>query len=164
MAGLWDVNVENPQDGLLSLYEIFNISYSTSLMPAAITIESPYATAYDEMTLIFDPGESCFQNGSLAWQPSIAMQSGVTLSNGQTYQYFVAFDETGANGQSPILEPTGDGRFAITYIPNQFYGFSGEVVTQICAVFNNGTDWSEEGFDFLPNSPYCTSFYIPINY
>ena len=133
-------------------------------MPVAITIEPPDATAYDEMTLIFDPDKACFISGSLDGLDSIAIHSGVTFLTGETWQHVVEFNATGANGQLPILYPTGDGRFSITYTPADFYGLNGEIVTQICAVFNNGTDWDQDGRDFEPNGSECMDFFIPIEY
>lgn len=134
-------------------------------MPAAITIEPPNATAYDEITLIFDPGLACFQNGSLSGLPSIAMHSGVKLITGEVWQFVVVFNGVGANGQSTTLMPTGDGRFSITYTPSEYYGFpDGTVVTQICAVFNNGTNWNQDGRDFIPGTPSCLDFFIPLNF
>ena len=52
-------------------------------MPAAITIDPPNATAYDEITLFFDPGLACFENGSLVGSPSLALHSGVKLITGE---------------------------------------------------------------------------------
>jgi hypothetical protein len=133
-------------------------------MPAAITISPPNATAYDELTLTFDPALACFESGSLAGLPSIAMHSGVAFITGENWQNVINFNATGYNGQSPTLLPTGDGKYAITYIPAEFYGLTGQTVTQICAVFNNGTNWSQDGRDFIPFSPYCMDFYIPLNF
>ncbi|MFH1121958.1 MAG: T9SS type A sorting domain-containing protein [Bacteroidota bacterium] len=133
-------------------------------MPAAIAIDPPDATAYDELTLTFDPALACFQNGSLAGLPSIAMHSGVTFITGGNWQNVVNFNGTGYNGQPPTLLPTGDGKYAITYIPAEFYGLTGQTVTQLCIVFNNGTDWSQDGRDFIPNSSFCMDFFIPLNF
>jgi len=133
-------------------------------MPAAITIEPPTATAYDELTLIFDPALACFQSGSLAGLPSIAIHSGVTYLTGEIWQNVVNFNGTGYNGQPTTLLPTGDGRYSITYIPAEFYGLTGQTVTQICAVFNNGINWSQDGRDFIPNSSFCMDFFIPVSY
>jgi hypothetical protein len=134
-------------------------------MPAAITIDPPNASGNDELTLTFDPALACFQTGSLAGLPSIAIHSAVTLSDGITWQHIVCFNCTGANGQSPTLLPTGDGRYAINYKPSEFYGIApGEIITQICAVFNNGFDWSQDGRDFIQGTSDCMDFYIPLNY
>lgn len=133
-------------------------------MPGAITIDPPDATAYDELTLTFDPAEACFESESLSGLPSIAMHSGVTLSSGIQWLYIIDFNSTGANGQPTSLLPTGDGRFSITYTPADYYGFSGENVTQICAVFNNGTDWTQDGRDFESDYTTCMDFFIPINF
>jgi hypothetical protein len=133
-------------------------------MPAAITIDPPNASAYDELTLTFDPALACFQSGSLAGLPSIAIHSGVTFITGEIWQHVVNFDGIGYNGQPTTLMPTGDGKFYITYTPSDFYGLTGQTVTQICAVFNNGYDWSQDGRDFIPNTSNCMDFFIPINY
>lgn len=133
-------------------------------VPAAISIDPPNATAYDELTLTFDPALACFQNGSLAGLPSIAMHSGVTFITGENWQNVINFNETGNNGQSTTLMPTGDGKYSITYTPAEFYGLTGQTVTQICAVFNNGSDWSQDGRDFIPANPYCMDFFIPLNF
>jgi hypothetical protein len=139
--------------------------FSTCLfaqMPNAITIEPPFATAYDTLTLIFDPAEACFYSGSLEGLDSVAFHSGVTYDNGLSWQCVVGFDEVGMNGQSPILYPTGDGRFSITYVPYEYYGFpEGAVVTEICAVFNNGLNWNQDGRDFEDEFT-CIDFFIPI--
>ncbi len=131
-------------------------------MPAAITIEPPNATAYDLLTLIFDPAEACFTDGTLEGLDSIAIHSGVGYQNGQTWQSVIDWDGVGYDGQSTILYPTGDGKFSKTYVPFEYYGFpEGVIVTQICAVFNNGTDWNQDGRDFLDDSD-CMDFFIPI--
>jgi hypothetical protein len=135
----------------------------TGQTPGAITIDPPDATAYDELTLTFDPDKACFENGSLDGLPNIAMHSGVTLSSGEQWQFPIEYNSIGANGQSTTLLPTADGRFSITYTPAEYYGLNGETVTQICAVFNNGIDWSQDGRDFVSGSSECRDFYIPIN-
>jgi len=135
-------------------------------MPAAIQVIPENATAFDELTLIFDPAEACFENGSLAGLPSIAIHSGVTLIDGSTWNFVVDFNSTGVNGQATTLEPYGEDKYSITYTPSEFYGIeAGTVVTQICAVFNNGTNWDQDGRDFNPNPPpECLDFFIPLAY
>jgi len=132
-------------------------------MPAAITIDPPDATAYDELTLTFDPAEACSESSSLAGLPSIAIHSGVSILNVGNWFNVITFDGTGANGQATTLLPTGDGKFEITYTPADFYGLTDEVVTHICAVFNNGTDWTQDGRDFNPSND-CQDFLIPLTY
>jgi hypothetical protein len=149
---------------LLAITMIFLSSTIVAQMPAAITIDPPNASAYDELTLTFDPALACFQSGSLSGLPSIAIHSGVTFITGEIWQHVVNFDGIGYNGQPTTLMPTGDGKFYITYIPADFYGLTGQTVTQICAVFNNGTDWSQDGRDFIPNTSNCMDFFIPINF
>ena len=148
---------------MIAIIFAFPSTFSYSQMPAAITIEPANATAYDEMTLIFDPAEACFESGSLAGLDSIAMHSGITYGGNQ-WQNVIAFNSLGANGQAPILYPTGDGRFSITYTPSAFYGVTGWVVTEICAVFNNATDWSQDGRDFDMLGINCMDFFIPVNH
>ena len=129
---------------------------------AGITVTPENATAYDEITLTFDPSVACFENGSLVGLPYIAMHSGVT-SNGSQWQHVVEFNATGANGQSPVLSLNADGTYSITFTPFDFYAFNpGEFVTQICAVFNNGTDWSQDGRDYDSGGTACMDFFIPI--
>jgi hypothetical protein len=164
LIGYWDVNIENDLDGMLTLFDAFLISNSNIVLPAAIAIDPPDATAYDELTLIFDPEEACFWSGSLAGLPSIAMHSGVSFMNGSIWNLVVEFNGVGANGQSPILQPTGDDRFEITYTPSEFYGLTDEIVPYICAIFNNGTNWDQDGRDFVPGSSDCMDFFIPLNY
>lgn len=143
---------------------IFMINMSLAAqMPGAITIDPPDATAYDELTLTFDPGEACFENGSLNGLPYIAMHSGVKLLSGEQWQYLIEFNSTGANGQLTKLIPSGNGKYSITFVPADYYGLNGETVTQICAVFNNGTDWSQDGRDFASGGYECTDFIIPLN-
>lgn len=149
---------------VLSIFIIITISsLSTSgQMPAAISIVPADATVYDEITLTFDPVEACFQSGSLAGLTSIGMHSGVTI-NGSAWQNVIAFNATGANGQSPILTYNPDGTYSIIFTPFDFYGFAvGANVTQICAVFNNGIDWTQDGRDFQAGGTNCMDFFIPI--
>jgi|GEM_PF-3897995 len=131
-------------------------------MPAAISLEPQDGTAYDELTLTFDPDEACSEFATLTGSPSVAIHSGVALQSGETWQFVVQFDESGVNGQSTTLAPTGDGKYAITFTPNDFYGFpNGEMVTGICAVFNNGEDWTQDGKDYT-SAGNCTDFFIPL--
>ncbi len=134
-------------------------------MPAAIEIDPPDATVFDELTLYFDPAEACFENGSLAGVPKVYMHSGVTIG-GDPWQKVVEWNGTGQNGQEPILMPVGTaGRYSITYTPADYYGIEeGTIVTQITAVFQNGTaGWEKDGRDWL-NEVDCTDFLIPVNF
>ncbi|MEZ5198207.1 MAG: hypothetical protein R2764_18000, partial [Bacteroidales bacterium] len=147
---------------LTMMFALLTNAFVYSQMPAAITVEPANATVYDEITLTFDPEEACFQSGSLVGLPYVALHSGVTV-NGNAWQNVIGFDGTGANGQSPILNYNGDGTYSMVFIPYEFYGFSaGATVTQICAVFNNGNDWNNDGRDFEPGGTVCMDFFIPI--
>ena len=147
---------------LITLLTIYNLSMFAQ-MPAAITIEPANATVYDEITLTFDPVEACFMSGSLVGAAYVAMHSGVTI-NGTQWQNVIEFNGTGANGQSPILTYNPDDTYSITFTPFDFYGFSpGDIVTEICAVFNNGTGWEQDGRDFEPGGTNCMDFFIPID-
>ncbi len=143
---------------------LLSLSWATAQMPAAITLEPADATAYDDITLYFDPALACFQSGSLAGLPSIAMHSGVTDIWGYTWQFIVEFNQPGANGQWPILQPTGDGRYSITFRPVDFYGLPNSFeAKEICAVFNNGSNWNNDGRDFIANTEECCDFFIPLS-
>lgn len=141
---------------------IISLMIAKAQMPPAISIEPPNATAYDELTLIFDPELACYESGSLAGLDSIAMHTGVSFFNGLSWQHVIPFDESGANGESTILYPTGDGRFSKTYIPAEYHGVEGKIITQICAVFNNGFNWLNDGRDFVEGGTECMDFYIPL--
>lgn len=147
---------------LLTITSVIISNLLIAQMPGAITIEPPDATAYDELTLYLDPELACFESGSLMGLDSIAIHSGVQLISGEVWQHVIGYDGTGINGQAPILYPTGDGRFSITYTPADFYGLEAENVTHICAVFNNGNDWYNDGRDYMSDSSFCADFFIPL--
>jgi|WetSurMetagenome_2_1015567.scaffolds.fasta_scaffold05101_3 hypothetical protein len=147
---------------LTALVGLANLSQAQ--MPAAITMTPINATAYDDITLTFNPTLACFQNASLAGVPIVYMHSGLTIG-GQTWQMVVDYSSTGANGQSPQLLPNPDGTYSITYNPAAFYGLEpGVIVTQICCVFNDGSWTSKDGRDFAPGSTDCQDFFIPLSY
>ena len=134
-------------------------------MPAAITISPSNATAADQITITIDPSQACFESGSLAGAPSVAMHSGVTLIDETNWNYVVEFNSTGADGQNPVFTSNGDGTYSFTFVPNDFYDIpAGTIVTRICAVFNNGTDWTTDGRDYDNTGAACQDFFIPINY
>lgn len=132
-------------------------------MPAAITISPANATAYDQLTITFTPAQACFQNGSLASATAISMHSGVKFITGASWQNVVDFNAAGANSIQPDLTPNGNGTWSFTFVPKDFYGFpDGSIVTHICAVFNNGTNWNNDGRDF--GTTGCADFMIPLSY
>jgi hypothetical protein len=162
--GFWTLNVTTPLDGTLFLANCFKINAAGGTMPAAISIYPPDATAYDELTLTFDPTEACFLSGSLIGTSQVFMHSGVSFNTGENWQYVVDFNATGANNQSPELTDNGNSTWSITFTPFEFYGFEpGSVVTQICAVFNDGT-WDKDGRDFEDGTTNCADFFIPLNF
>jgi hypothetical protein len=163
-TGSWSLYVNTPINGLMDIPNAFLINSEGGTMPTAITIEPPNATAYDEITMTFNPEESCFIAGSLTGASQVYIHSGVALYSGEVWQYVVDFSSLGANGQSAELTDNGDGTWSITYIPSEFYGFGpGLIVTNICGVFNNGT-WDFDGRDFEEGTVNCTDFFIPLNF
>lgn len=163
-TGFYSLNVSTPINGLLTLDYAFKIISSGGTMPAAITITPAGATAYDELTLTFNPELACFLAGSLVGSEAVYIHSGVAYYSGQTWQNVIDFSGVGANNQSPQLTDNGNGTWSITYMPSEFYGFvPGTVVTHICAVFNNGT-WDQDGRDFEEGTSNCADFFIPLNY
>lgn len=135
-------------------------TYVMAQMPAAITIDPPDATAFDEFTLTLDAKISC-PDSSLFGADSVMIHSGVTL-DGEAWQLVVDFDAFGANGQSAKLTSNGDSTWSITYNPSEYYGFGDTaIVTAINCVFNAG-DWSlGEGKDTDENGD-CIDFTIPL--
>jgi hypothetical protein len=162
ISGNWSLNVETPEDGLLTLSEAFAIN--SLIMPEAITIDPANASAYDQLTLTFDPAESCFEAASLVGASQVYFHSGVAFYSGDIWQFVVGYDGIGANGQSPQMTDNGDGTWSISFIPFEYYGFEqGSVVTHICAVFNDGT-WDKDGRDFALGTQDCQDFFIPLNF
>lgn len=152
---------------ILFISFLLGVSHSIAQLPAAISISPASATAYDEITLTFDPSQACFQSGTLVGSTTVAMHSGVIPIGGNptSWQNVVAWDGTGANGASPNLVDNGNGTFSITYIPKDFYGFSaGSIITHIVAVFNNGSNWNNDGRDFDAGGSNCIDFVIPLDY
>ncbi|MEI7980490.1 MAG: SBBP repeat-containing protein [Bacteroidota bacterium] len=133
-------------------------------MPACVSIDPPDATAYDSLTITFDPALACFQNGSLAGSSQVFMHSGVTVG-GNVWQYVVDYNALGHNGQTTELTPNGDGTYSIHLRPSAFYGLpAGLNVTQLCIVFNDGQWGSKDGRDFVPNSVNCMDIFVPLNH
>ncbi|MFH1161596.1 MAG: hypothetical protein V1733_11735, partial [bacterium] len=152
---------------LCALVAFMNVTRAQ--MPAAITVEPAGATVFDDIKLTFNPEMACYQSGSLIGVPLVYMHSGVTIG-GNNWQNVVEYNAVGANGQSPHLTPNPDGTFSIAFNPAAFYGIeAGTVVTQICAVFNDGQWDSKDGRDGpvgpSPNpGSLCTDFFIPLAY
>jgi hypothetical protein len=134
-------------------------------MPAAITISPSNATAYDQITLTLNATAACFQDGSLVGVPLVYMHSGVTYG-GNNWQDVVEYNSVGHDGTPTTLTPNLDGTFSITFTPFTYYDFPpGTVVTQLCAVFNDGQWDSKDARDFdAANPPNCKDFFIPLSY
>ncbi len=150
---------------LINLLLLAAITNVLAQMPAAISLDPANPTAEETFTITFDPAAACFESGTLVGGTSVAMHSGVELADGTQWNHVIEFDNTGANGLAPNFTDNGDGTFSFTYNPLEFYGFpSGTVVTKICAVFNNGTDWTTDGRDYDASGSACQDFFIPLAY
>ncbi len=139
---------------------VFMGSQLLAQMPAAISIDPPTATAFDELTLTLDVTLSC-PDSALFEADSVMMHGGATV-DGNAWSNVVAFDAFGANGQQPKLMNNGDSTWSITFIPSEYFGIAaGAEVSAIDCVFNAG-DWAAgEGKDFdLDNN--CIDFKIPL--
>ena len=131
-------------------------------MPACITIDPPNATAYDSMTLTFNPALSCYIWQSLVGSSQVFMHSGVTIG-GSSWQHAVPYNSTGDNGQSTQLTANGDGTYSIRFRPSAFYGLTPALnVTQLCIVFNDGQWDSRDGRDFDNLSAGCIDIFVPL--
>jgi hypothetical protein len=141
-------------------------------MPAAISIDPPNATGWDELTLTLDANQACVPAGkqSIIGQSDIRMHSAAFLYNnidnwGTTWgSYGVDFDakpkEEGFD--LPKLTDNGDGTYSITFTPGKFYGVpEGSTIIGITAVFNGGS-WDFEAKDNAADG--CGDFYIPLSY
>lgn len=134
-----------------------------SQMPAAITVTPANATAYDDITITFNPAQSCFQTATLVGATAVSIHSGVKFINGMEWQHVVDYNLNGANGVQPDFTSNGNGTWSFTFNPKAFYNFpDGSIVTHICAVFNNGTNWNNDGRD--NGTSGCIDFFIPLNY
>lgn len=130
-------------------------------MPDAITITPEYSSAFDEMTLTLDVRKSC-PDSAMFDAETVMMHSGVEI-DGAGWQHVVGFDETGANGQQPILTYNGDSTWSFTFVPADFYGIAeGTDVTAITCVFNAGSWTAGEAKD-KDAEGNCTDFIIPLS-
>lgn len=133
-------------------------------MPAAITMNPETATAADQITLTFNPELACFQNASLVGAPVVRMHGGVGLINGSNWNNVIEWNKNGVDGTVNEFLPNGDGTYSMTFTPMAYFGVpAGQIVTKICAVFNNGT-WDVDGRDVDPASSNCMDFFIPLSY
>ncbi len=141
-------------------------------MPAAISIDPPNATGWDELTLTLDANIACVPSGSqsIIGQADIRMHSAAFLYNnianwGSSWgnpgiDYDAQPKEEGFD--FPRLTDNGDGTYSITFTPGKFYGVEeGSTIIGITAVFNGGS-WAFEAKDNAADG--CGDFYIPLSY
>jgi len=142
-----------------------------SQLPEAISIDPPDATAWEQLTLTYDPSKGCTPSGkgSLVGSSIIMMHSACfyleNIDNwpswGQTTIDYNAVPKDGIHNTTN-LTPNGDGTYSITFIPGAFYGApGGKPVMGLTMVFNNGS-WNSEGKDFANSG--CKDFFVPLNY
>jgi len=146
--------------------------WSHAQMPPAISIEPANATAWDEMTLTYDPRLGCTPSGkgSLIGSSIIQMHSACYYleyidnwgsSWGQTTIEYNAIPKDGIHATTNLTS-NGDGTYSITFVPGDYYGApAGSIIIGLTLVFNGGS-WSSEGKDQSHGG--CGDFYIPLNY
>ncbi|MBL7113800.1 MAG: T9SS type A sorting domain-containing protein [Bacteroidales bacterium] len=146
--------------GINNIYHWYN---NESEIPEGISIVPENATAWDTLTLTLDPELVCFESASLVGAPRVDMHSGVADVGGSLWSHIVAWNALGFNGQEPFLQPDGNGKYSITYVPGEFYGLPpGNEITTLCAVFNYD-DWLQDGRDFTYDGAQCMDFFIPMS-
>ena len=142
-----------------------------SQLPEAISIDPPNATAWEQLTLSYDPSKGCTPSGkgSLVGSSVIQMHSACfyleNIDNwpswGQTTIDYNAVPKDGIHSTTD-LTPNGDGTYSITFIPGAYYGApAGKPIIGLTMVFNNGS-WNNEGKDFASSG--CKDFFVPLNY
>jgi glycosidase len=159
--------------GLLVLFTgLFFTGSAYSQMPPAITITPADATAWEPLTLTYDPSLGCTPSGkgSLVGAPKIMMHSACFYleyidswgsSWGQTTIDYNATPKDGSHATTD-LTPNGDGTYSITFVPGQYYGApQGSIIIGLTMVFNGGS-WDAEGKD--PSRGGCGDFYVPLHY
>ena len=142
-------------------------------MPAAISIDPPNATGWDDLTLTLDANVACHgAKLSIVGQSDIRMHSAAFLYDnianwGSTWgSYGVDFDKQPHQEgfDFPRLTDNGDGTYSITFNPGKFYGVpEGSTIIGITAVFNANGGWDYEAKDFGEGDA-CKDFYIPLTY
>jgi hypothetical protein len=146
--------------------------WAQTQMPAAISIDPPNATGWDELTLTLDANVACHgAKQSIVGQSDIRMHSAAFLYDNianwgsQWGSYAINFNaqpkEEGFD--FPRLTDNGDGTYSITFTPSKFYGVpEGSTIIGITAVFNANGGWDYEAKDFAGD--VCGDFYIPLSY
>jgi hypothetical protein len=138
-------------------------------MPDAITIEPEGATAFDEITLTFNANLACVPEGKgdLKGLESIAMHSAMRFMGDELGDWGhngVDYNGTPGGDYDTRLTNNGDDTYSKTFVPVTYYNLTGDegVFIGISAVFNNGTNWDNEGKDTGDGA--CTDFKIPLAY
>jgi hypothetical protein len=138
-------------------------------MPDAITIEPEGATAFDEITLTFNANLACVPEGKgdLKGLETIAMHSAMRFLGddlGDWGHNGVDYNGTPGGEYDTRLTNNGDDTYSKTFVPVTYYNLTGDegVFIGISAVFNNGTNWDNEGKDTGDGG--CKDFKIPLAY
>ncbi|RLD60159.1 MAG: hypothetical protein DRJ01_10135 [Bacteroidetes bacterium] len=154
----------------VALFVVATISFAIGQgMPNAISITPEQGTGQDEITLTFNPALACHgDKQSLEGSASVAMHSAAFLIDEEQTgwgKHAVDYDKQSADGTPTTLTANDDGTYSITFTPATFYPDipEGAIITQISAVFNNGSGWDAEGKDFDAEGN-CTDFFIPLHY
>ena len=146
--------------------------WAHSQMPAAISIDPPTATGWDEITLTLDANQACVPDGkqTVIGAPKLRMHSAAFLYN-NIANWPSTWGDPGIDYDAtpkqegfdfPELTDNGDGTYSITFIPGLFYGVEeGSTIIGITAVFNGGS-WDFEAKDNADDG--CGDFYIPLSY
>jgi len=158
---------------MIVLLAVSYLGFSQVTMPAAITIDPPNATGWDEITLTLDANGVCVPDGkgSIIGQSDIRMHSAAFLID-NIENWGSSWGDPGIdfNAQPleegfdfPSLTDLGEGIYSITFTPGIFYGVpEGSTIIGITAVFNAGGGWNFEAKDHGEGE--CKDFYIPLTY
>jgi hypothetical protein len=146
--------------------------WAIAQVPAAISIDPPNATGWDELTLTLDANQACVPAGKqpVTSASEVRMHSAAFLYN-NIENWGSAWGDPGIDYDAkpkeegfdlPRLTSNGDGTYSITFTPSKFYGVEeGSTIIGITAVFNGGS-WDFEAKDNATDG--CGDFYIPLSY
>jgi hypothetical protein len=161
------------QFGFSVIVLLFMAQWAQAQMPAAISIDPPNATGWDQLTLTLDAKIACVPDGksSVEGQSDIRMHSAAFLID-NIENWGSSWGDPGIdyNAQPleegfdfPRLNDNGDGTYSITFTPAIFYGVpEGSTIIGITAVFNANGGWDFEAKDNAEDG--CGDFYIPLAY